>query len=217
MLYKIQYWLEDENKKIIHVIQNKLFIHACIHTRYTTVYIHTFPSGAVPYRDHAMLSIPAFSTSFSSSSLALLRRKRFNIRTYCCDSGPPATPVVRFRGREIQAKHNEKLRAVLLRTDRKHLTPHNGAANLINCRGLGTCGTCAVVLLKGQVEPQQRSIRETLRLSFPPHDIKRAEMNNLRLACQVRVLEDIEIRKNDMFWGQGQQEQPFNEIKNEDG
>jgi hypothetical protein len=44
-----------------------------------------------------------------------------------------------------QARHGELLRTAALRVGKT--SPHNGRANLINCRGLGTCGTCAVELL----------------------------------------------------------------------
>ena len=116
--------------------------------------------------------------------------------------------VVHFRGRAIPAQRNEKLRDVLLRAG---TTPHNGGAQLINCRGLGTCGTCAVVLEQGEVAPVERSLRERARLSFPPHTYERAVAKNLRLACQVRVVGDIVVRKNNKFWGQGDEEQAYDE------
>ena len=62
------------------------------------------------------------------------------------------------------------------------VTPHNGRAALINCRGLGTCGTCAVEV-QGPVEPQQWTAAERLRLHFPPHSPPGNQ--RLRLACQV--------------------------------
>jgi ferredoxin len=62
------------------------------------------------------------------------------------------------------------------------VTPHNGRAALINCRGLGTCGTCAVEV-QGEVEPRGWTPQERLRLNFPPHAPPRNA--RLRLACQV--------------------------------
>jgi hypothetical protein len=67
---------------------------------------------------------------------------------------------------------------------------------LINCRGLGTCGTCAVEL-RGDVEPAEASARERLRLSFPPHELR----PNLRLACQCTVHGDVVVSKFEGFWG----------------
>ena len=50
----------------------------------------------------------------------------------------------------FDAYHGETLRTAALR--RGFVSPHNGRANLINCRGLGTCGTCAVAVT-GEVKP----------------------------------------------------------------
>jgi len=101
-------------------------------------------------------------------------------------------PTVRFRGREIDCEEGALLRDVLLEAGE---SPHNGRADLFNCRGLGTCGTCAVEIAG---DAGDRTARETWRLDFPPHD----EEAGLRLACQVRVHDDLTVRKHDGFWGQ---------------
>jgi hypothetical protein len=56
-------------------------------------------------------------------------------------TSPDATAAVRFRGHTLAVPHGATLRSALLRGG---LSPHNGGAEAINCRGLGTCGTCAV-------------------------------------------------------------------------
>lgn len=101
-------------------------------------------------------------------------------------------PIVRFQGEEIECKEGERLRDVLLRAGR---SPHNGRARWINCKGMGTCGTCAVAIVEG--EPGPRSGREKWRLNFPPHH----EEDGLRLACQVKVWEDLSAEKHEGFWG----------------
>ena len=53
---------------------------------------------------------------------------------------------------------------------------------MVVCRGLGTCGTCAVQVV-GKVVPQEWGIQERLRFSFPPHHPSTSA--HLRLACQV--------------------------------
>jgi len=88
------------------------------------------------------------------------------------------------------------LRDILLRHG---FTVHNGRAALINCRGLGTCGTCAVQI-DGAVSPP--NWRDTTRRSLPPHSLER----DRRLACQTEVLGDLSITKFDGFWGQGPQQ-----------
>ena len=80
-----------------------------------------------------------------------------------------------------QAERGATLRTAMLQAG---VTPHNGRATLINCRGLGTCGTCAVEI-RGEVEPREWTTQETLRLNFPPHSAPANQ--RLRLACQVRL------------------------------
>ena len=105
-----------------------------------------------------------------------------------------------FRGRPTTVRAGSKLRSALLRAGE---TPHNGNARVINCRGLGTCGTCAVEIVgpEDAVSPGEWTAVESARLNFPPH----APPGNrrLRLACQVRVRRACEVRKYDRFWGQG--------------
>jgi ferredoxin len=117
-----------------------------------------------------------------------------------------------MRGREVLAMPGETLRSALLR---RGLSPHNGNSKTINCRGLGTCGTCAVEICPSSsagVEPAARTRAEELRLALPPHRPPLAP--RLRLACQCRIapstalVEDAAARgpvlvlhKYSGFWG----------------
>lgn len=101
-------------------------------------------------------------------------------------------PTVTFRGTEVECDTDEILRDVLLAADE---SPHNGTADRLNCRGHGTCGTCAVEV-DGPVS--ERTAVERRRLSFPPHDPD----SGLRLACQTRVRGDLTVTKHEGFWGQ---------------
>lgn len=105
-------------------------------------------------------------------------------------------PEVRFRDEVLEVEEGANLRAALRRAG---LSPHNGNASWFNCKGMGTCGTCAV-RIEGAVSPAEPSARERWRLSFPPHRPERG----LRLACQVRVAGDLEVHKLEGFWGQGE-------------
>jgi len=101
-------------------------------------------------------------------------------------------PEVQFKGRKIVCKPGANLRRVLL----KHkVSPYNGLSRYINCHGLGSCGTCAV-MVTGIIN--NKTIMEKWRLNFPPHK----EEQGLRLACQVRVWGDVIIEKGMGFWGQ---------------
>ena len=111
-------------------------------------------------------------------------------------SGPTAVRVV-YRGRTLRAAEGERLRTALLLAGE---SPHNGASAEVNCRGLGTCGTCAVeVSPPHAVLPEQWTAAERLRLNFPPH--APPTNHRLRLACQVRLKGEATVVKHAGFWG----------------
>lgn len=101
-------------------------------------------------------------------------------------------PIVSFQEQRIPCDAGVNLRSLLLE---RGLAPYNGMARWVNCRGLGSCGTCAVAI-RGHVSPM--TLAERLRLALPPH----RPGSNLRLACQCRVLGDMDVVKHDGFWGQ---------------
>ncbi|MFB6167499.1 MAG: 2Fe-2S iron-sulfur cluster-binding protein [Haloferacaceae archaeon] len=107
-------------------------------------------------------------------------------------------PTVEFRGERIECEHGAVLRDVLREAD---LDVHNGRAAALNCRGHGTCGTCAVEV---DGETSSPSSRERLRLSAPPHDAD----SGLRLACQTRVEGDLVVTKHPGLWGQHVEDAP---------
>ncbi|GLC69309.1 hypothetical protein PLESTF_000814200 [Pleodorina starrii] len=136
----------------------------------------------------------------------LTHRQTNALRTVCSADATPATqPLqsprstvrIQFRGQEIEVARGAKLRTALLKSG---LTPHSEGAVYINCRGIGSCGTCAVEI-RGAVQPPAWTTAERLRLNFPPH----APPNNgrLRLACQVACMGDLQVVKYDKFWGEG--------------
>jgi hypothetical protein len=50
-----------------------------------------------------------------------------------------------------------------------------------------------VGLIDGRVDPAEWSLRERGRLAFPPHTTEGSKKLGLRLACQVRVVDDVRI------------------------
>jgi ferredoxin len=100
-------------------------------------------------------------------------------------------PTVTFRGERIDCERGALLRDVLLAAGE---SPHNGASGVLNCRGHGTCGTCAVAVAG---PTSDRTAAERRRLDFPPHDPD----DGLRLACQTRVEGDLVVEKHGGFWG----------------
>ena len=101
-------------------------------------------------------------------------------------------PTIRFAGQSIECPPGANLRMVLTRA---RLPLYNSAASALNCRGRGTCGTCAV-RIEGEVS-EPKGI-EKMRLSVPPH----SRESGLRLACQTKVLGDLEVTKYEGFFGQ---------------
>ena len=102
-------------------------------------------------------------------------------------------PKVTIQGKTLTCETGANLRRVLLR---HKVDLYNGKAKIINCRGIGSCGTCAVEI---QGEVSKANWRDRTRRSLPPHSLSK----NRRLACQTKVLGDIEVIKYDGFWGQG--------------
>ena len=101
-------------------------------------------------------------------------------------------PQIMAQGKTFTCDHGANLRKVLLENN---IDLYNGNARVINCHGLGTCGTCTVEV-EGDVSPLGQ--REKLRLSLPPHQSNTTR----RLSCQVQVLGDVKVKKFTGFWGQ---------------
>ena len=104
-------------------------------------------------------------------------------------------PKVTARGKTFECEKGANLRQVLLKNG---IEVYNGGAAAINCRGLGTSGTCAVAV-EGEVS--EPNWRDKTRRSLPPH----SPTANRRLACQTQVLGDVKVTKYDGFWGQDSQ------------
>lgn len=106
-------------------------------------------------------------------------------------------PYITVQGKTVECEMGANLRQVLLK---ENINLYNGQAKLINCHGIGTCGTCAVQIVGQVSEP---GWREQARLSLPPHSLTQ----HRRLACQTQVLGDLQVTKFDGFWGQGDRPQ----------
>lgn len=104
-------------------------------------------------------------------------------------------PTVTIDQQTIECAAGENLRRVLMRAGAEL---YHGPMRAVHCRGLGTCGTCAVKV-DGSVSPPTRV--ERWRLNFPPH--ANGLDRGLRLACQCRVEGDLTVEKLPGWWGQG--------------
>lgn len=104
-------------------------------------------------------------------------------------------PKVLAQGKTIECERGANLREIL---PHNGIDLYNGGAKFINCRGIGSCGTCAV---KVEGEVSAANWRDRARRSLPPH----SPTTELRLACQTEVLGDVKITKFAGFWGQSSQ------------
>ncbi len=101
--------------------------------------------------------------------------------------------TITAQGKTFTCSRGENLRRVLLQ---HNIDLYNGQAKLINCRGIGSCGTCTLEI-EGEVS--QANWKDKARRSLPPH----SPQKNRRLACQTKVNGDLKLTKYDGFWGQG--------------
>ncbi|MBD1924281.1 (2Fe-2S)-binding protein [Microcoleus sp. FACHB-831] len=102
-------------------------------------------------------------------------------------------PKVTAQGKTMMCDRQSNLRKVLMDNG---IELYNNNAKIINCMGIGTCGTCAV-LVEGEVN--EPNWKDKARRSLPPH----SPTSDRRLACQTQVLGDVKVTKFDGFWGHG--------------
>jgi ferredoxin len=100
--------------------------------------------------------------------------------------------TVKVGHKKITCGKGSLLRDVLLKAQVKL---YNGPSAIINCRGHGTCGTCAVEITGTVAKPKGI---EKIRLALPPHSTD----SGLRLACQVKVNHDLIVKKHPGICGQ---------------
>jgi ferredoxin len=73
-----------------------------------------------------------------------------------------------------------------------------GINRILNCHGIGQCGTCRVRITKGMENTNSKGLIEKIRFNNPLPDplpclAYIGNEDTMRLACQVRVQGDIEV------------------------
>jgi ferredoxin len=78
---------------------------------------------------------------------------------------------------------------------------YKGADKYLNCRGLGLCGTCRVLVKKGVENLSPKTLREKFNLNFHPLTMLAAlgHEDEMRLSCQVKVNGDCSIETRPAF------------------
>jgi ferredoxin len=86
---------------------------------------------------------------------------------------------------------------------------YRGIDRYLNCRGLGLCGTCRVLVKSGMENLSPKGLRERFKLATMFSSIGRED--EIRLSCQVAVQGDctIETRPAFNFSGENFWQKPY--------
>ena len=113
-------------------------------------------------------------------------------------------PLVKFikENKEIDVPHGANLRQEAIKAG---INVHQGVNGfgatlnkILNCHGLGQCGTCRVLITKGMENTSPMGVMEKFRFYNPVPDPLPCmafigNENTMRLACRTQVLGDIEV------------------------
>jgi ferredoxin len=113
-------------------------------------------------------------------------------------------PLVKFikENKEIDVPHGANLRQEAIKAG---INVHQGVNGfgatinkILNCHGLGQCGTCRVLITKGMENTSPMGMVEKVRFYNPVPDPLPCmafigNESTMRLACRTKVLGDIEV------------------------
>jgi ferredoxin len=113
-------------------------------------------------------------------------------------------PLVKFikENKEIDVPHGANLRQEAIKAG---INVHQGVNGfgatinkILNCHGIGQCGTCRVLITKGMENTSPMGVVEKIRFYNPVPDPLPCmsfigNENTMRLACRTKVLGDIEV------------------------
>jgi ferredoxin len=68
---------------------------------------------------------------------------------------------------------------------------YSGISRVLNCHGLGMCGTCRVLVKKGMENLSGKTLRERFKLATMLSSI--GHEKEMRLSCQVKVNGDCSV------------------------
>ena len=99
-------------------------------------------------------------------------------------------PTITFTNekKEIQVPDGANLRSEALRAG---VSLYPGIHRIANCHGLGSCGSCRVLITKGMENTSRKGLLEAGRLGVSLAYI--GNESTMRLACQTRVHGDITV------------------------
>ena len=94
--------------------------------------------------------------------------------------------------REIEVPAGANLR---LEARKAGVQLYKGLHRFLNCRGLGLCGTCRVLVKKGMENLSPRTLREKIACNLDPKTMMAVigREEEMRLSCQVQVNGDCTV------------------------
>jgi ferredoxin len=101
---------------------------------------------------------------------------------------PKITFVNEKQDLEVPAGSNLRQQAI-----KANIGLYPGLAKYLNCRGLGSCGTCKVLVKKGMENLSPMGLYEKVRLALMPFATIGHE-HEMRLACQTTVNGDCTVQ-----------------------
>jgi ferredoxin len=106
-------------------------------------------------------------------------------------------PTVKFLDEkmEIQVPEGANLRREALKAG---VPLYPGVFRVLNCRGLGSCGSCRVLVSDATLAgASPKGLKERIRLMVSFFQI--GHEKNMRLACQTRIVGDLEVKTKPPF------------------
>lgn len=117
-------------------------------------------------------------------------------------------PKVKFykEKTEIEVDRGANLREAALEAG---VEIYPGINRVVNCLGHGSCGSCRVLLMNGTVEnTNSQTFLERMRFKISYLNI--GDEKEMRLACQTKVMGDIEVFTKPSFnWAGKPDKQPM--------
>jgi ferredoxin len=106
--------------------------------------------------------------------------------------------VIVNQKKEIEVEAGANLRKAATQAG---VSVYKGLDRYLNCRGLGLCGTCRILVKKGMENLSPKTFMEKLNRNMHPLTMLAAigHENEIRLACQVCVKGDCQIETTPPF------------------
>ena len=110
----------------------------------------------------------------------------------------PKIIVLNEQKKEIEVPAGTNLRIALRQAD---VQVYSGIDKYLNCRGLGLCGTCAVLVKEGMDHLSKKTLREKFNFTFHPKTSFAVigHEDEMRLSCQCQVEGDCDIEVRPKF------------------